>query len=916
MKYFSLFLMGLLWCPLYAQESVIQYLSGTGADDTVSWEFYCTDGANSKEWKPIEVPSCWEQQGFGAYDYGTVPFEKRLNEEGHYKYNFEVEKSWENLQVDLIFEGVMTDCEVILNGKTIGKHQGAFYTFGFTISNLLNFDGENVLEVKVKKHSDNESVNFAERKADYWVFGGIFRPVYLVAQPFEHIARVAIDAKADGSFKADVLIENKKSASSIEVSVVDSEGIERAKFSKDLGKRTDSLRIKGLVENPKLWSTEFPNRYTVNFRLLDSSHKLLHQLSEKIGFRSIEVRAKDGIYVNGVKTKFRGANGHSFHPDHGRTSSKTLSARLVNTMKDMNMNAIRFSHYPHDQHLLNACDSLGLFVLDELAGWQKPSYDQDIGRKLLQEMIRTDVNHPSIILWDNGNEGGWNTKIDKYFGKFDIQKREVLHPGGSLKKTHTPHYPNYEELSFEHFMRKQIVFPTEFLHGLYDGGLGAGLDDYWEKMWVHPLSAGGFLWALADEDVLRTDTGKLDSDSNQAPDGILGPYFEKEGSYFAIKKIWSPIQLEERTSSTDFDGEFEIENRFQFTTLEQCSFQYHWVAYSSGQREVLRSGFPEVPALQPLERGIFKIPMDGRENADALEISANDPHGRLIYSWSFPVSNPKKIARTINKKEGGGLKFEENDKDYIFEVSNGIRISIGKEDGLLKSVSDRDGLIPISEGPVLIDNDLQPEQISHLYDGKDHKVFVNFENNKHAFEWTIEPSGLLHLEVSYEPKDKTYAAGIDFSFPESEMLKVKWMGNGPYRVWKNRLKGAEFGLWEKAYNNTITGYTEFVYPEFKGYHSNLYWAEITYQPNRSFRIYAETEDLFLKLFNPEEGPEPKRTRVVHSAGELSFLNSIPAIGTKFHHPGRLGPQSKPSTFLPNTEIPNKQQIKLLFDFRP
>ncbi|MGB5243221.1 MAG: beta-galactosidase, partial [Lutimonas sp.] len=202
------------------------------------------------------------------------------------------------------------------------------------------------------------------------------------------------------------------------------------------------------------------------------------------------------------------------------------------------------------------------------------------------------------------------------------------------------------------------------------------------------------------------------------------------------------------------------------------------------------------------------------------------------------------------------------------------------------------------------------------YDGKDHKVFVNFENNKHAFEWTIEPSGLLHLEVGYEPKDKTYAAGIDFSFPESEMRKVKWMGNGPYRVWKNRLKGAEFGLWEKAYNNTITGYTEFVYPEFKGYHSNLYWAEITYQPNRSFRIYAETEDLFLKLFNPEEGPEPKRTRVVHSAGELSFLNSIPAIGTKFHHPGRLGPQSKPSTFLPNTEIPNKQQIKLLFDFRP
>lgn len=915
MKFFFLFLLGFLWCHMYAQESDIQYLSGTGADDRVSWDFYCSDGTNSKEWRPIEVPSCWEQQGFGAYDYGTVPFEKRLNEEGHYKYSFEVKKDWENRQVELVFEGVMTDCEVILNGNSVGKHQGAFYTFGFDISKVLNFDGENVLEVKVKKHSEDESVNFAERKADYWVFGGIFRPVYLVAHPFEHIDRVAIDAKADGSFKADVMIENKKMATSIEVSIVDVEGIELAKFAKDLGEKTDSVRVKGIAAEPKLWSPEFPNRYTATFRLLDNSNKLLHQLSEKIGFRSIEVRARDGIYVNGVKTKFRGANGHSFHPDYGRTSSKTHSVLLVNTMKDMNMNAIRFSHYPHDQHLLNACDSLGLFVLDELAGWQKPSYEKNIGRKLLQEMIRTDVNHPSIIFWDNGNEGGWNTKIDKYFGKFDIQKREVLHPGGTFRKTHTPHYPNYDELSSEHFMQKKIVFPTEFLHGLYDGGLGSALDDYWEKMWVHPLSAGGFLWALADEDILRTDTGKLDSDGNQAPDGILGPYFEKEGSYFAIKEIWSPIQLEEKKSLTDFDGEFEIENRFQFTTLQQCSFQYDWVSYPSDEKVVLTSGLPEVPDLKPLERGILRIPMEGMENADVLEITANDPHGRLIYSWSFPILNPKKITQTIPKKTESQISFEENDSTYIFKVSNGIRITIGKEDGLLKSVSDQEMLIPLSEGPVILDNDLKPEQIGHRYDGKNHQVFVNFENNKHVFEWTIEPSGLLHLEVSYDPKDRTYGAGIDFSFPESEIQKVKWMGNGPYRVWKNRLKGAEFGIWEKVYNNTITGYTEFVYPEFKGYHSNLYWAEITLRQNKSFRIYSETEDLFFKLFNPEEGPEPKRTRVAHSAGDISFLNAIPAIGTKFHHPGRLGPQSSHYNFLQNPEN-KKQEIKLIFDFTP
>tara|TARA_R110002049_G_scaffold1498_1_gene11607 strand:+ start:32848 stop:33234 length:387 start_codon:yes stop_codon:yes gene_type:complete len=109
-----------------AQESVVHYLSGTGADNTVSWDFYCTAGMNSKQWKTIEVPSCWEQQGYGEYNYGHVSFYKRLKEEGHYKLEFDGNKSWQNKQVEVVFEGVMTDCEVVLNGKTIGSHQGGF----------------------------------------------------------------------------------------------------------------------------------------------------------------------------------------------------------------------------------------------------------------------------------------------------------------------------------------------------------------------------------------------------------------------------------------------------------------------------------------------------------------------------------------------------------------------------------------------------------------------------------------------------------------------------------------------------------------------------------------------------------------------------------------------------------------------
>ncbi|MCH5686243.1 hypothetical protein LWM68_19465 [Niabella sp. W65] len=132
-------------------QAEIRYLSGTGADKTVQWDFYCTDGMNSKKWSKINVPSCWEQQGFGEYNYGHVPLNKRLNEEGHYKYGFEVPLKWQGKDIQIVFEGVFTDCEIILNNKPVGSHQGGFYEFSFDISSLLRYDQKNLLEVKVKK---------------------------------------------------------------------------------------------------------------------------------------------------------------------------------------------------------------------------------------------------------------------------------------------------------------------------------------------------------------------------------------------------------------------------------------------------------------------------------------------------------------------------------------------------------------------------------------------------------------------------------------------------------------------------------------------------------------------------------------------------------------------------------------------
>ncbi|MBS1563675.1 MAG: glycoside hydrolase family 2, partial [Bacteroidetes bacterium] len=430
----------------------------------------------------------------------------------------------------------MTDTEVKINGQSAGPvHQGSFYRFKYDISSLLQYGGQkNLLEVTVAKHSANESVNGAERKCDFWIFGGIFRPVYLESLPVGHIERVAINAGMDGRFAADVYPGGKFRGGKVTAQLYSNDGKKfGAPVSVAVTKDAVAVHLKSAFASPLLWSPEFPNLYKVVFTLQQNG-QTVHTITQKFGFRTVELRERDGIYVNNVKIKFRGVNRHSFWPESGRTMSRELSVEDVLLMKDMNMNAVRMSHYPPDTHFLEVCDSLGLFVLDELTGWHH-AYDTEVGSKLVKEMVERDINHPCIVIWDNGNEGGHNFDLDHLFTEMDPQHRPLIHPWQVFGGTDTQHYINYDYGDGTHLHGHNIVFPTEFLHGLYDGGHGAGLEDFWEQMWREPLSAGGFLWVFADEAVVRTDKdGVLDSDGNHGPDGILGPHHEKEGSYFAI----------------------------------------------------------------------------------------------------------------------------------------------------------------------------------------------------------------------------------------------------------------------------------------------------------------------------------------------------------------------------------------------
>jgi hypothetical protein len=917
-KLFYLLILSLLVPSGFSQETTIKYLSGTGIDDAVLWDFKCTKGRKSGKWEKIPVPSNWELHGFGEYNYGhDLP---KADEEGLYKQTFFVPADWKGESIKIVFVGSMTDTEVKINSKIAGPvHQGAFYQFDYEISKILKYGAENLLEVRVSKMSSDESVNAAERKGDYWVFGGIFRPVYLKIMPKEHISRVALDPKASGHFRAEIFTSELNKSNNIKLTVKDLNGEQYGETKKvSIDAKDSKFILENQFQKINPWSPEFPNIYIANFELCNDE-EVIHRFSQKFGFRTVEVRVKDGIYVNGVKIMFRGVNRHSFWPESGRALSKKLSIMDVELMKDMNMNAVRMSHYPPDPHFLDVCDSLGLFVLNELAGWQRPPYNTEIGEKLVKEMVTRDVNHPSIVLWDNGNEGGWNTELDDDFAKYDPQNRVVIHPWEIFNGLDTKHYRSWNYATGTFFNGRDIFFPTEFLHGLNDGGHGAGLEDYWDLMRNRPLSAGGFLWVFSDEGVLRTDKdGWIDVHGNNAPDGIVGPYREKEASFYTIKEIWSPIQIKNDFLPPGFDGTLGVENRFFYTELKDCRFQASWITnIGTEHSDTIISAVNLLENVKPGNKGFIKISLpesNSSGNFNVLMLSAFDPHNRKIMTWQWPLFNPSdyadKLKSKISLSSAGGSEIS----DHIIMNSGSTLVYISKKKGIIDSVLIDGKPHGLKNGPVPTTGLPAVSDISYSQRGGSFLVNVSFEEKKGSIEYHLHSNSWLEIKIAYKETGNFNHYGFSFDFPEKQVESIDLLGKGPYRVWKNRMKGPQFGYWHKKYNNTITGLS-WDYPEFKGYYSDFYSAKLNSELY-PFIFATSTEGLFLRLFTPGTPTNINKnnnTNPEFPVGDISFMKAINPIGTKFKTPEKTGPMGQKSELRYKADD-KVEPVILLFNF--
>ncbi len=388
-----------------------------------NWKFYLGDepkaSANDfadKNWRTLDLPHDWSIEG------NVDPKNPMGNDGGYfpagigwYRKTFTVPTGWKDKYVSIYFEGVYMNSEVFINGKPLGVHPYGYTTFSYDLTPYLSIGKENTLSVKV----DN-----SQQKNCRWYSGsGIYRHVWMVVTNPVHVANWGtvittpeVSAK-NASIQIKTLVKNETNQTQsiilkTSLGAANTKNAGNSQSKVDLpanGEKEITQTIN--ISNPLLWTPESPNLYQAQIELLEDK-KTIDETQTPFGIRSLKFTAEKGFQLNGKTIKI---NGGCVHHDNGCLGSAAFDRaeeRRVELLKTAGFNAVRTSHNPPSEAFLNACDRLGMMVIDEaFDGWktQKNKFDyayvfNEWWQRDLESMVMRDRNHPSIIMWSIGNE--------------------------------------------------------------------------------------------------------------------------------------------------------------------------------------------------------------------------------------------------------------------------------------------------------------------------------------------------------------------------------------------------------------------------------------------------------------------------------------------------------------------------------
>ncbi|MEU0877168.1 glycoside hydrolase family 2 TIM barrel-domain containing protein [Lentzea sp. NPDC005914] len=490
--------------------------------------FYADD-YDTSGWRTVAVPHTWQTDGLDHPIFRNIATEvqpddpphvpRDINPTGAYVRDFDVPANWTKRETFLRFEGVTSGYFVWVNGKYIGYDQGGYTPAEFDISPALR-PGRNKIAVQVHRWGAGSYLE----DYDQWRYSGIFRSVSLYSTPATFIQDATLKTDLDATYTdatltADVELGRKPGGTTgthrVTASLRDAKGKEVGSTSAETDGSTARLTLP--VRNPAKWTDETPNLYTVVLTLT-APDGTKHVVSDTTGFRKIEIRDRM-LLVNGKRVLFKGVNRAETDPEHGRHVPRKAQERDVQLMEDLNVNAVRTSHYPSDPYFYDLADKHGIWIDDEVdiethdhencARWCEANQPEwrDAFMDRMTAMVERDKNHPSVFMWDTGNEAGLGAHhydMAKWV-KANDPSRPVYHqsnnPDGDAPFADVwgPRYPSPERFADQAKSTTKPLIFGEYAHAM--GNSLGNFREFWDIIRANPQTQGGFIWDWAEQNI-------------------------------------------------------------------------------------------------------------------------------------------------------------------------------------------------------------------------------------------------------------------------------------------------------------------------------------------------------------------------------------------------------------------------------
>ena len=867
---------------------------------------------DDSQWKDFPVPGLFELNGYGDATYKNIgyawatqfdpnpPYISELNNyTGSYRRTFELPKNWKGKDVYFHVGSATSNLTLWVNGKYVGYSEDSKVAAEFNISKYLK-PGKNLIAMQVMRWCDG---SYFEDQ-DFWRFTGIAREVYLYARPKLHAADIRLNAALENNYQDGVLnykVSLKGGKTDVAITLCDKDG-------KQIAQATGA---QGVIKVPKVnaWTAETPYLYKA-YITLKNKQGAAEVIPQKVGFRNVEIKNAQ-LLVNGQPVLVKGADRHEMDPDGGYVVSLERMIQDIKIMKQLNINAVRTSHYPCDPRWYDLCDEYGIYITAEAnleshgMGYEEKSLAK-FPEYIVPHIERNEgnvkplINHPSVIVWSLGNEGGYGINFEKAYDwvkACDPTRPAQYERGGYDSKTdiHCPMYIGYEES--ESYCKSNGTKPyiqCEYAHAM--GNSEGGFKEYWDLIRKYPKYQGGYIWDFVDQGLRDKSpiTGKEiftyggdygrypGSDYNFNCNGIIAPNRRLNPHAYEIQYVLQNVWIK------DFDaenGSFNVYNENFFKNIDDLSLTA--TLFANGVK-LTTVAIPDTKGIAPQATKLVK----SEALKSAIEkAEAEHATEEITINFAFAsdgsqplVDKGQVMARQqivlngyefdkVDAPANTGSKIEvEETNSYVKVSAERMSVTIGKKTGMIDYLDvDGEPMLKFRESMTPefwrapTDNDYgaslqkkmrvwkNPQMNLKSFDKSESKDSVvltaNFEMPEVKAELMLRYRINAAGEVAVTEKMTTdkeakvadlFRYGMQLQMPAS-FSKLEYYGRGPEENYIDRHSSAFIGKYEA---NVKDEYYPYVRPQESGNHTDIRYFSIfnpTTGKGITFEGYAPME---------------------------------------------------------------------------